>query len=774
MLSVNDLSINFGGNVLFSRVDLQFTPGSCYGIIGANGAVKSTFIKILSGELEPSTGTVTIAAKKRMSVLKQNQNMYDDYTVMDTVIMGNQRLYDCGKEKDAIYDKPDFDDADGIRAAELEEEFAELGGWEAESDASRILQGLGVSPDFHETMMRDMDPRLKVKVLLAQALFGKPDIVMLDEPTNNLDIEAINWLEDFILDYEDTGLVIVVSHDRHFLNTVCTHIVDIDYGKIKMYVGNYDFWYESSQLIQQLIRNKNKRAEEKIAELQTFIARFAANKAKSKQATSRRKLIDKLTVEELPASSRKYPYIAFDMEREVGKDILFVTDVSKTIDGVKLLDKVSFIVNKNDKIAFVGENELAQTALFKILMGELEPDEGSVKWGQTVTTSYLPKDNTEYFEGCTDSLVDWIRQFSSKKDDVYLRGFLGRMLFSGDDVFKPVNVLSGGEKVRKIVLIVAVVVFVVTIGVLISQLAGMGADKSTNSKIADIAGVPEDSLVNVNPDYDPFNTNATAGQDQTEEIDVTPLVNTPINPNWDELLATNSDVKGWIKITGTAVNNVVVKSYDNSYYLTHNLYREDSVSGTIFSSYLNKWDGTDDNIILYGHNMISGEFFAHVTHYVPNMASKEPLAFYKVHPTVMLATPSGGCETYKIFAGILANTQSQYGEVFDYVDKTKFYSKDDFNNFIIDVMDRSWFFTDVDLTYGDQLLTLSTCSWPLGKSVDTRWVLFARKVRPGESESVDVTVAEQNLNPKLFDYYYSRMGGSWAGSTWDKSKLLSY
>lgn len=333
---------------------------------------------------------------------------------------------------------------------------------------------------------------------------------------------------------------------------------------------------------------------------------------------------------------------------------------------------------------------------------------------------------------------------------------------------------SGGEKVRKIVLIVAVVVFIATIGVLISQLAGMGADKSTNSKIADIAGVPEDSLVNVNPDYDPFNTNATAGQDQTEEIDVTPLVNTPINPNWDELLATNSDVKGWIKITGTAVNNVVVKSYDNSYYLTHNLYREDSVSGTIFSSYLNKWDGTDDNIILYGHNMISGEFFAHVTHYVPNMASKEPLAFYKVHPTVMLATPSGGCETYKIFAGILANTQSQYGEVFDYVDKTKFYSKDDFNNFIIDVMDRSWFFTDVDLTYGDQILTLSTCSWPLGKSVDTRWVLFARKVRPGESESVDVTVAEQNLNPKLFDYYYSRMGGSWAGSTWDKSKLLSY
>ena len=446
MLSVNDLSINFGGNVLFSRVDLQFTPGNCYGIIGANGAGKSTFIKILSGELEPSTGSVTIAAKKRMSVLKQNQNMYDDYTVMDTVIMGNQRLYDCGTEKDAIYDKPDFDDADGIRAAELEEEFAELGGWEAESDASRILQGLGVSPDFHETMMRDMDPRLKVKVLLAQALFGSPDIILLDEPTNNLDLASVVWLEDFLMDYE--GTVLVVSHDRYFLNNVCTHIVDIDYGKIKMYVGNYDFWYESSQLVQQLIRNKNKRNEEKIAELQTFISRFAANKAKSKQATSRRRLLDKLSVEEMPASSRRYPFVGFEREREVGKDILFVTDVSKTVDGVKLLDHVSFIVGKNDKIAFVGENELAQTTMFKILMGELEPDEGSVKWGQTVTTSYLPKDNSEYFDGHTESLVDWIRQYSAKKDDVYLRGFLGRMLFSGDDVFKPVNVLSGGEKVR--------------------------------------------------------------------------------------------------------------------------------------------------------------------------------------------------------------------------------------------------------------------------------------------------------------------------------------
>lgn len=332
-----------------------------------------------------------------------------------------------------------------------------------------------------------------------------------------------------------------------------------------------------------------------------------------------------------------------------------------------------------------------------------------------------------------------------------------------------------GEKLRKIVLIAAVIVFVATIGVLIYQLAGMGADKSTNSQIADIAGVPEDSLVNVNPDYDPFNTSAGQENAGTEEIDVTPLTNTPINPNWSELKATNPDVRAWIKITGTSVNNVVVQSYDNEYYLKRNLYKEYSVSGTVFSSYKNKWDGTDENIILYGHNMISGEFFAHITHYVPNDASKEPLAFYKVHPTVMLATPDGGCQTYKIFAGLLANTQSQYGDVFDYVHKTSFYSKDDFNNFIIDVMDRSWFFTDVDITYGDQILTMSTCCWPLGKSVDTRWVLFARKVRPGESETVDVTVAERNLNPRLFDYYYSRIGGSWTGtSTWDRSKLLSY
>ena len=448
MITISNLAMQFGGSVLFKQVDLQFTPGSCYGIIGANGAGKSTFLKLLSGELEPTSGEIFIKPGARMSVLKQDQNQYDAYTILDTVIMGNQHLYDVMKEKDALYEKPDFSEEDGMRASELEAEFADMDGWEAESDASKLLQGLGIPVELHYDLMANTDPRLKVKVLLAQALFGKPDIVMLDEPTNNLDIEAINWLEDFILDYEDTGLVIVVSHDRHFLNTVCTHIVDIDYGKIKMYVGNYDFWYESSQLIQQLIRNKNKRAEEKIAELQTFIARFAANKAKSKQATSRRRLLDKMTVEEMPASSRRYPFVGFEREREVGKDILFVTDVSKTIDGVKVLDKVSFIVGHGDKIAFVGDNENAHTALFKILAGEMEPDEGTVKWGQTATFSYFPKDNTEYFKDCDDNLVQWLRQFSPDPQEQYLRGFLGRMLFSGDEVYKPVKVLSGGEKVR--------------------------------------------------------------------------------------------------------------------------------------------------------------------------------------------------------------------------------------------------------------------------------------------------------------------------------------
>ena len=448
MITISDLALQYSGTFLFQHVDLQFTSGNCYGVIGANGAGKSTFLKLLSGELDSTKGTISIKPGLRMSVLKQDQFRYDAYTILDTVIMGNQRLYDIMKQKDALYAKPDFSDEDGLLASELETEFAELNGWEAESDASRILQGLGVPVELHNDRMADTDGRIKVKVLLAQALFGQPDIILLDEPTNNLDIESINWLENFILDYEDNGLVIVVSHDRHFLNTVCTHIVDIDYGKIRMYVGNYDFWYESSQLMQNLIRSKNKRNEEKIAELQAFISRFSANKAKSKQATARRRLLDKLTVEEMPPSSRRYPFVGFTQEREVGKDILFVTDVSKTVDGVKLLDKVSFIVNRGDKIAFVGENEVAQTTMFKILMGELEPDEGTVKWGVSTSQSYFPKDNSEYFDGHDETLVDWLRQFSEKKDDVYLRGFLGRMLFSGEDVFKSVKVLSGGEKVR--------------------------------------------------------------------------------------------------------------------------------------------------------------------------------------------------------------------------------------------------------------------------------------------------------------------------------------
>ena len=446
MITVNNLGMQFGGQWLFQHVDLQFLPGNCYGIIGANGAGKSTFLRILTGELESTNGSITIDPTKRVSVLKQNQNAYDEFTVLDTVIMGNQHLYDVMKEKDAIYEKPDFSDEDGLRAADLEAEFAELGGWEAESDASRLLQGLGIGTELHYDLMADTDPRLKVKVLLAQALFGNPDIIMLDEPTNNLDIEAINWLEDFLLDFP--GMVIAVSHDRHFLNTVCTHTVDIDYGKIKMYVGNYDFWYESSQMVQAMLRNKNKKNQEKIEELQLFIQRFSANKSKAKQATARRKLLDKLTVEEMPCSTRRYPFVGFQQERELGKDVLTVKDVSLTVDGVKLLDKVYFSVNRTDKIAFVGENELAQTALFKILMGEIEPDEGSVKWGVSTIRSYLPKDNTPYFEGNKMELVDWLRQYSAKKDDVYLRGFLGRMLFSNEDVFKPVNVLSGGEKVR--------------------------------------------------------------------------------------------------------------------------------------------------------------------------------------------------------------------------------------------------------------------------------------------------------------------------------------
>ncbi|MCD7927711.1 MAG: ATP-binding cassette domain-containing protein [Oscillospiraceae bacterium] len=446
MITVADGSLNYSGQARFSHVDLQFVQGNCYGIIGANGAGKSTFLKILSGQLEPTSGQISVLPNTRMSVLRQEQNAFDAYSVMDTVIMGNRRLYDIGKEKEALYAKEDMSEADGLRACELEEEYAELGGWEAESDASRILQGLGVPVGLHQEQMEHMDGRLKVKVLLAQALFGSPDILMMDEPTNNLDINAVNWLEDFLLEFE--GMVIVVSHDRHFLNTICTHIVDIDYNKIKLYVGNYDFWYDASQLMQNLRKNQNKKNAEKVKELQDFISRFSANKSKSKQATARRKLLDKITMEEIPASSRRYPWVSFSPDREVGKDILFVTNVSKTVEGVKVLDKVSFTVEHGDKIALVGDNEAAQTALFKILTGQWEPDEGSVKWGQTATFSYFPKDNTEFFQDCEDNLVEWLRQFSPDPHEAYLRGFLGRMLFSGDEVYKPVKVLSGGEKVR--------------------------------------------------------------------------------------------------------------------------------------------------------------------------------------------------------------------------------------------------------------------------------------------------------------------------------------
>ena len=446
MITVSNISLNFGGATLFKNVDMKFAAGNCYGVIGANGAGKSTFLRILCGELEPSTGSVTMPENMRMSVLKQDHFAYDEYTVQDTVIMGNPRLYEIMREKEALYAKEDFTEEDGNHASELEGEFAELNGWEAESDASKLIQGLGLDESLLCEKMSSLSGNEKVKVLLAQCLFGQPEIILMDEPTNHLDIDAVAWLEDFLAEY--FGTVIVVSHDRHFLNNVCTHIVDIDYGKIKMYVGNYEFWYESSQLIQNMLKQQNKKNEDKIKELQLFIQRFSANKSKSKQATSRKKLIDKLTVEELPASSRKYPYIGFDIEREVGKDILQVSGVSKTVDGEKLLNNVSFTVGKDDKIAFIGESEIAITTLFGILMGEIEPDEGIVKWGITTSLSYFPKDNSEFFNGCELSILDWMRQYTNDETETYLRGFLGRMLFSGDDIFKPVNVLSGGEKVR--------------------------------------------------------------------------------------------------------------------------------------------------------------------------------------------------------------------------------------------------------------------------------------------------------------------------------------
>lgn len=450
MITVNNVSMNFSGQTLFKHVDLKFIPGNCYGIIGANGAGKSTFLRILSGDLEPTTGEVIIPKEERMSILKQDHFQYDAYTVLDTVILGNQHLYDIMKEKDALYEKEDFTDEDGVRASELEAEFAEMGGWEAESDASRLLQGLGLPGDILYSEMSSLTAKEKVKVLLAQALFGKPDIILLDEPTNHLDIQAIEWLEDFLLDCE--ALTLVVSHDRHFLNTVCTNIVDVDYGQIKMYVGNYEFWYESSQLVQRMIKDQNRKNEEKIKELQSFIQRFSANKSKSKQATARRKLLDKLTVEEMPASSRRYPFVGFKMDRECGKEILAVENLSKTVDGRKVLDNVSFRVNRGEKIAFVGEDEIAKTTLFKIVMGEMEPDEGTYKWGTTITTSYFPLDNSAFFNDCDLNLVDWLGQYTAdnaeENTESFKRSFLGRMLFSGDDVFKPVKVLSGGEKVR--------------------------------------------------------------------------------------------------------------------------------------------------------------------------------------------------------------------------------------------------------------------------------------------------------------------------------------
>lgn len=447
MITVSDLSLSFPGQSLFKHVDLKFTPENCYGIIGANGAGKSTFLKILSGQLEPSTGSVTIPPNMRMSVLKQDHFAFDEYSVLDTVVMGNHTLYEIGREKDALYEKEDFSDEDGIRAAELEAEFAEMGGWEAESDASRLLQGLGLSEQLLQSRMGAIADGEKVKVLLAQALFGKPEIILLDEPTNQLDAAAVEWLEDFLMEYP--GTVIVVSHDRYFLNIVCTHIVDIDYNQIKMYVGNYEFWYESSQLVQRLIKAQNKRAEEKIADLQNFIARFSANKSKSRQATSRKKLLDKLTVEELPVSSRRYPFVGFTPDREPGKEILETEGLCKSVDGQIVFGNLDLRLNRTDKVCFLSDNPLAITEFFKIITGEQEPDAGTYKWGGTTSLSYFPKDNGLFFDGCELNLLEWLRQYTTTEDtDTFLRGFLGRMLFSGDEVFKPAKVLSGGERVR--------------------------------------------------------------------------------------------------------------------------------------------------------------------------------------------------------------------------------------------------------------------------------------------------------------------------------------
>lgn len=445
MIQASNITLRLGKKALFEDVNIKFTEGNCYGLIGANGAGKSTFLRILTGELEPTSGDVIITPGQRLSFLKQDHFKYDEYTVLDTVIMGNQHLYDIMQEKDALYAKEDFTDEDGIRASELEGDFATLNGWEAESDAATLLNGLGIETDLHYMLMKDLTGSQKVKVLLAQALFGNPDILLLDEPTNHLDLDAIRWLEEFLINFDNT--VIVVSHDRYFLNKVCTQIADIDYAKIQLYAGNYDFWYESSQLMVKQMKDANKKKEEKIKELQEFIQRFSANASKSKQATSRKKALEKIELDDIRPSSRKYPYIDFRPSREIGNEVLTVSNLSKTIDGVKVLDDVSFILNREDKVAFVGSNGLATTTLFKILAGEMEPDEGSYKWGITTSQAYFPKDNTKEFS-VDQTIVDWLMPYSPEKDVTYVRGFMGRMLFAGDDGVKKVNILSGGEKVR--------------------------------------------------------------------------------------------------------------------------------------------------------------------------------------------------------------------------------------------------------------------------------------------------------------------------------------
>ena len=446
MIDVINVSLSFQKQKLFEDVNLKFTPGNCYGVIGANGAGKSTFLKILSGDLDSDTGSVSIKPDARMSILKQDHYEYDNFPVIDTVIMGSKRLYEIMKEKDALYAKEDFNDDDGIKASALESEFAELNGWNAEAEASSLLQALGIEESLHYKNLSSLKGKDKVKVLLAQALFGQPDILILDEPTNNLDVKSINWLQEFLIEFE--GTVIVVSHDRYFLNHVCTHMADVDFKKIKLYPGNYDFWYESSQLALQMSKDENKKKERKVKELQAFIERFSANASKSKQATSRKKSLEKINLEDIQPSTRRYPYIAFSIDREVGNDILIVENLSKTIDGVKVLDNISFRLDKGDKIAFIADNEIAVTTLFKILNGELEADEGEFKWGVTISTSYFPKDNSDFFKEDGLNLVDWMRQYSVDKSESYIRGFLGRMLFSGEEALKESSVLSGGEKVR--------------------------------------------------------------------------------------------------------------------------------------------------------------------------------------------------------------------------------------------------------------------------------------------------------------------------------------